>query len=257
MPESPLALASSATGTAPAAAPTSAPAVVSREVERAREEAKAKEEAAKKAETKAQSITQRIDALRDNITLGKKLLETARQRADHEQQTRTALDTELHQKVAAKAPEAELKDVSRRIDFAQKRFQEALSEVRSTTDHLHELQSELNSLQAEQIAALHEADAKKQAADAAEDKIAQLQNPFRPRNIVQWLFHHGPRLFLIAAGMLIFSRLSRILSRRVVHLMAQSGTAKRGSHQDRENRRRRWSASSAAPCLCSSSAAER
>ncbi len=231
LPESPLALASSAaTSAAPAAGN------VSREVERAQEEAKAKEEEAKRAENKAQSLSQRMNALRDNISLAKKLLETARQRADHEQQTKNALDAELQRKAAAHAAEAELKDVSRRIDAAQRRFQEALAEVRSTTDHLHELQSELNNLQAEQIAALHEADAKKQAADAAEDKIAQLQNPFRPRNIVHWLLHHGPRLALIAVAMLVFARLARVLSRRVVRLMAQSGTAKRGSHQDRENR---------------------
>jgi len=235
LPDSPFTLASSAS--APAPAPTApAAAVVPREVERAREEAKVKEEAAKKAESRAQSLTQRIDALRDNITLAKNLLDTARQQADHEQQTKSALDAELQKKAASKAPEVELKDVSRRMEFAQKRFQEAQAEVRSTTDHLHELQSELSALQAEQIAALREADAKKQAADAAEDKIAQLQNPFRPRNIARWLLHHGPRLLLIAAGMLIFSRMSRVFSRRVVSFMAQSGTAKRGSHQDRENR---------------------
>jgi small conductance mechanosensitive channel len=239
LPESPFTLASSPSSPsapAEAAPPATAAAEVSREVQRAREEARAKEEAAKKAEGRAQSITQRIDALRDNITLAKKLLDTARQRADHEQQTKNALDAELQKKAAAKAPEAELNDVSRRMGFAQRRLLEAQAEVRSTTDHLHELQSEQNTLQGEQIAALNDADAKKRAADAADDRIAQLQNPFRPRNIVHWLLHHGPRLVLITAGMLIFSRLSRVLSRRLVRLMAQSGTAKRGSHQDRENR---------------------
>ncbi len=108
--------------------------------------------------------------------------------------------------------------------------------MRSTTDHLHELQTELTTLQSEQNTAQRDADAKKHAAELAEDRIAQLQNPFRPRNIVQWLFHHGPRLVLIAVGMLIFHRLSRVLSRRAVRLMAQTGTAKRGTHQDRENR---------------------
>jgi small conductance mechanosensitive channel len=205
-------------------------------VERAKAEAKVKEEAAKKAEDKAQSITERLEALQQNIALTKKLLETARQRTDEEQQTKNALDAELRQKAAAKAPEAELKALSRRIEFSQRRFQEALAEVRSTTDRLHDLQSELNTLQAAQIAALHEADAKKQAAETAEEKIAWLQNPFRPRNIVQWLLHHGPRLFLVALGMLVFSRLSRLLSRRLVVLLSRGDTAKRGTHQDRENR---------------------
>jgi small conductance mechanosensitive channel len=240
LPESPLALASSARAAQPAgppAAPVAPPAGnVSREVERAQEEARVKEEAAKKAENKAQSITERLNTLGEDISLAKKLLETARQRADHEQQTQSALEAELRQKTAAHAPEAELKDIAQRMEFAQRRFQQALGEVRSTTDHLHDLQTELSAVQAAQIRALHDADAKKQAADAAEEKIAQLQNPFRPRNIVQWLFHHGPRLFLIALGMLVFHRLSRVLSRRAVQIMARGDTAKRGTHQDRENR---------------------
>jgi small conductance mechanosensitive channel len=236
LPESPLSLTSSASASTPAAPATQPPDHVSREVERAKAEAKAKEEAAKKAEDKAQSITERLEALQQNIALTKKLLETARQRADEEQQTKNALDAELRRKAAAKAPEAELRELSRRIEFSQRRFQEALTEVRSTTDRLHDLQSELNTLQAAQIAALHEADAKKQAAETAEEKIAWLQNPFRPRNIVQWLLHHGPRLFLVALGMLVFSRLSRLLSRRLVVLLSRGDTAKRGTHQDRENR---------------------
>ncbi|HWG46045.1 MAG TPA: mechanosensitive ion channel domain-containing protein [Gemmataceae bacterium] len=240
LPESPLALASSASAAAPAtpSAASEAPDAehVSREVQRAREEAKLKEEAAKKAEGKAQSITQRMEILRQNVSLAKKMLDTARQRADHEQQTRSTLEADLQTKTAAKAPEAELKYVSSRIEAAQRRLQEAQAEVRSSTDRLHDFQGELSTLQNQQIAALHEADAKKQAAEDAEDRIAYLQNPFRPRNIVQWLFHHGPRLFLITLGMIIFYRLSRVISRRAVRFMAQTGTAKRGTHQDRENR---------------------
>ncbi|HTU94096.1 MAG TPA: mechanosensitive ion channel domain-containing protein, partial [Gemmataceae bacterium] len=208
---------------------------VSREVERAREEAKLKEEAAKKAESKAQSISERIDTLNENIALTKKLLEEARRSSDFEQHTKSQLENELKQKTSAKAPAAELHDISSRIASAQQRFQKALDEVRSTTDHLHDLQTELSHLQAAQIRALHDADAKKQAADAAEERIAQLQNPFRPRNILHWLLHHGPRLLLIALGTFIFYRLSRVLSHRLVQIMAQ-GPSKRGTRQDRENR---------------------
>jgi small conductance mechanosensitive channel len=240
VPTSPFALASNAAAASSASAAPSAPAnqaadPVAREVERARQEAKSKEEAAKKAESKAQSITERIDALNENIGLAKKRLETARKEADQEQQTKTELEAELLQKRAAKAPEAELNKLASRIASTQQNFQKELGEIRSTTDHLHELQDELSHLQAAQIRALRDADAKKQAAEAAEEKIAELQNPFRPRNIVQWLLHHGPRLVLIAVGMFVFHRLSRALSRRAVQLMAQ-GISKRGTHQDRENR---------------------
>jgi small-conductance mechanosensitive channel len=208
---------------------------VSREVERAREEAKLKDDAAKKAESKAQSISERIETLNENIALTKKLLDDARRRADLEQQTKTQLENDLKQKTATNAPAAELQTISRRIESAQQRFQQVLGEIHSTTDHLHDLQGELSRLQAAQIRALHEADAKKLAAEAAEERIAQLQNPFRPRNIVHWLLTHGPRLLFIALGMLIFYRLTRAFSRRLVLVLSQ-GASKRGTRQDRENR---------------------
>jgi len=239
-PSSPLTVSSESSSASLAAPSPSAPAAqpanhVSREVERAREEAKLKEEDAKKAESKAQSISERIETLNENIALTKKLLEDTRRRADLEQQTKTQLENELKQKTSANAPATELQSLTRRIESAQQRFQQVLNETRSTTDHLHDLQDELNRLQAAQIRALRDADAKKQAADAAEERIAQLQNPFRPRNIVHWLLTHGPRLFLIALGTLLFYHLSRAFSRRLVQIMSQ-GTSKRGTKHDRENR---------------------
>ncbi len=227
---------SSSSASSPSAAADSSSNRVSREVERAREEAKLKEEAAKKAETTAESISQRIETLNENIALAKKRLEEARRRADFEQnRTKPQLENELRRKTSAKAPAVELQEISGRIAAAQQRFQQALDEVHSTTDHLHDLQTELSRLQAAQIRALRDADAKKQAADAAEERILQLQNPFRPRNIVHWLLHHGPRLLLIALGTFLFYRLSRALSRHLVQIMSQ-GISKRGTRQDRENR---------------------
>jgi small conductance mechanosensitive channel len=208
---------------------------VSREVERAREGAKLKEDAAKKAENTAQSISERIETLNENIALTKKLLDDTRRRADLEQQAKTRLENELKEKTSANAPAAELQTISRRIEAAQQRFQQVLGEGNSTTDHLHDLQEELSRLQAAQIRALHDADAKKQAAEAAEEKIAQLQNPFRPRNIVHWLLNHGPRLLFILVGTFLFYRISRALSRRLVLVLSQ-GASKRGTRQDRENR---------------------
>ncbi len=240
VPSTPFSLASSAqaSSTPGATATTSSEQAansVSREVERAREEAKVKEDAAKKAQSKAQSISERIDTLNESIGATKRLLEAARRIADREQQTKAQLENELHQKTSAKAPTAELQDIAGRMASTQQRVQKALDEVRSTTDHLHDMQTELSHLQAAQIRALHDADAKKQAADAAEERIAQLQNPFRPRNIVHWLLQHGPRLALIALGTFVFHRLSRGFSRHAVKIMSQ-GTSKRGTHHDRENR---------------------
>lgn len=235
VPKSPLSIASSTAADKPKAAKKAKEEHVSPEVERARQEAKLKEQAAKKAEAQAKSITERVKELKENIAEAQTLLEAARQRADREEKTKAELEGELRQKRVSKAPEAELQELSRRIAAAQKRFDQARGEVRSTTDHLHDLHSELTQVQAAQIRALRAANADKEVAEAAEKKVAELQNPFRPRNIAYWLLHHGPRLLLVAAGMFFFYRLSRVLSRRIVQFMLE-GTGKRGSRQDRENR---------------------
>jgi small conductance mechanosensitive channel len=222
---------------APAPAAAEAPAAdnVPREVLRAREEAKARQDEANKAENKARAITTRLEELQKNIALARKLFETARQQADQEEQAGAALEQELKQKTAAGAPEADVKDVTRRLEWSRQRLQKAQAEVRSTTDRLDALQDELSTVQAEQIAALRDAESRRQTAEAAEDRVNELQNPFRLRNIAQWLLRHGPRLLLIALGMLLAHRFTRALSRRVVTVLARGG-AKRGTREDRENR---------------------
>ncbi len=115
VPEMPFSLASSSTASAPStpSTPTATPPAdnVSREVERARQDARTKEDEAKKAENKAQSLTERLEELRTNISLTKKLLDTDRQESDRAQQAKNALDAELQTKMAAKAAEAELKEI--------------------------------------------------------------------------------------------------------------------------------------------------
>jgi small-conductance mechanosensitive channel/predicted nucleic acid-binding Zn-ribbon protein len=240
VPSSPFALASSASAASgtpsapstPAARPADA---LSREVERAQVEAKKKEEAAQQAESRAQSITERIDILNQNISTTKRLLETARQEAAEAQRNKDQLDEQLKQKRAANAPEAELQDLTRRVEQAGQQVKKERGEADAVAVELHELQNRLTDLQQAQIRALRDAQAKKEAAEAADERIAWLQNPFRPRNMVHWLLHHGPRLLLIALGMFLFHRLSRGLSRRAVQLLSQ-GASKRGTLQDRENR---------------------
>jgi small-conductance mechanosensitive channel len=206
-----------------------------REVVQARAETQQKEEEAKKAEARAHSVGERIEALRANIRLTTKLLETARKQADHEQEARSVLDAELQKKVADRAPGDEVQAAADRVQRAQRRLQAAQAEVRQTTDRLHELQEELDTLRAEESRALREAEASKHAAETAEERLAGLQNPFRLHNILHWLLQHGPRLLLIALGMLALRRLARTFSGRLVQAVAGGGV-RRGSHPDRENR---------------------
>jgi small-conductance mechanosensitive channel/predicted nucleic acid-binding Zn-ribbon protein len=208
---------------------------VSREVELAREDAKRKQEDLHKAESQVEFLNQRIEVLSADIDETKKLLESRQKEVEDLHKDKTELKEELAQKTSAKAPEAERNDLMQRLEKTQKHHQKVVEEIRDTANHLQMLQRQLSRLQATQVRAQRDIEAKKQAANAAEAKIAWLQNPFRPRNIVHWLVEHGPRLFVIALGMFVFHRLSRLFSRRVVQFMSK-GTSKRGTKKDRENR---------------------
>ncbi len=55
-----------------------------------------------------------------------------------------------------------------------------------------------------------------------------------PRNLLQWLLDHGPKIATILAALALFTWLSRICESRLVELTAKRG--RRGSRDERENR---------------------
>jgi small-conductance mechanosensitive channel len=207
-----------------------------KELVAAQKEARAKEEKARRAQAKARSLTERIETLRISIRQMEELRETARKKSDQAYADKEALDEELKKKVAAGAPDAELEELWRKIDRAQGRIREARQESRAQADRLRELNADLQSLQAEHIAALREAEQKGKEAEDARRKVAQLENPFHPINLLQWGIDHGPKLALIIAGMFFLRWLGGLCSGRVVRLLARSGATKRGSATDRANR---------------------
>ncbi|MGE3803302.1 MAG: mechanosensitive ion channel domain-containing protein [Gemmataceae bacterium] len=206
----------------------------SKELVQAREDARLKSEAAREASEKATSVNQRLESLRKNIELERKLLDTARRKADQHQAMRVSLDKELKKKLIDGADRQEIEEVSQRIDEAQQKFVAARGDVAQSSDRLHELQAQLGVLQTEQLAALQEAERASREAKAAEEKVTELQNPFTPHNLVQWLLNHGARLLAIIIGMLVLSRTVRFSSGRIVQVMAKSG--ERGTKEERENR---------------------
>ncbi|MGE3803301.1 MAG: mechanosensitive ion channel domain-containing protein [Gemmataceae bacterium] len=207
---------------------------VSKELVKAKEDAKVKEEAAREATEKAQSLTERLESLRKNIPLERKLLDTARRKADQCQVMQASLDKELKQKLVSGADEKELTAIWQKIDEAEGEFLEARSDVSQTSDRLHELQAQLSALQGEQLDALREADRTTKEAKAAEAKVARLQNPFTPHNILQWILNHVARLMAIVIGMFLLRRMVKMSSSRIVKVMARSG--ERGTREERENR---------------------
>ena len=107
-------------------------------------------------------------------------------------------------------------------------------ETRNVTTQLDELQSQLGSLQAEQLAAAQQAQQKRMIAGAAQREVEHLNNPFSAHNLLAWSLAHGPKCLAILVAMLALVWLSRLLQSRIVRLMARHGL--RGNRDMRENR---------------------
>jgi small conductance mechanosensitive channel len=207
---------------------------VDEELAAAAEQAKEKEAEAEEAEDEARSIADRIAVLQANVAVARTLRENSLRKVDNTDDTVRSLEAEFRQGVAAGLPLGQLEPLRARLAAAQDRFKEARAESRDRAARLDELQSELTDLQTEQIHALEQAEAKRQEAEAAQQVVADLQNPLALRNVLQWLLDHGPKILTILAAMGIFILFSRMLENRLVELMARRGS--RGSVEDRENR---------------------
>lgn len=184
------------------------------EIQKAKEQAKVKEEEANEAKEKAQTIEEQIEAIQKIIEADQQALETARQKSDLARKERDRLDKE------GKHDPEKMAEVSNRI-------QQAVKEVRATTDHLNENQKRLTSLQQERIHVLQEAKKKTQQAEDAHKHLADLQNPYSLRNIVQWGLRTGPKLASVIIAMILLHCIVRWSSKRLIQFMARRGR-KRG-----------------------------
>ena len=192
----------------------------------AQKEAGKRESAAAEAEEEAQSVTERVEALHKSIELERSLLVNARNRADNAQEMERTLDDDLQRRWSEGADKDELDDLRRRKAEAHERFREARAEIQERTDRLDTLQSDLGELQAEEIAAMRAAAEKRTEAEAARKKVESLQNPFAPRNVLQWTIDHGPRILLILLGMAGIVWIARLMERRITDWMAHHGKAR-------------------------------
>lgn len=219
---------------APAAESAAAPTVDQEEVRKAKEKlAVRKGEAAKAAET-ATTLGQRIDDVRKAIDLEQKLQDTARKKAANAQETQKTLSEEVQKRWAAGAPKEELDDLWNKIADARKRYRESESDVMEGVDHVDSLQSELEDLQSQYIAALQEAAVKSEQAAAAEKLVAELSDPWHPQNVMRWLRDRGLRIAGIAMAMAVLLWIVRRTKRYMVQIMSRG----RGTNEELENRAR-------------------
>jgi small conductance mechanosensitive channel len=206
----------------------------SKHLVQAQEEARAREAAAEEARAKVQLISERLEAVRKSIELEHKLSETARKRADKAQEEHTALTRDLAKKQADKAGDDELRKLTQKMAEAEQRMTRARSELAASTDRLQDLQASQTAIEAALAGAQKAAEQRQAEADAAQRRVAQLEDPFSLPNLMRWAREHGPRVALILVGMLALSRLGSMTGRRIVKFMAQHGH--RGTPEENESR---------------------
>jgi small conductance mechanosensitive channel len=223
------------------AAPAPVPAAVvnqppSKEVVAAVEDAQAKSAAAKAAEDEAQTATERLTNLDKEIALERKMLANHRKQSANAVEVRRELTESFRARSLAGAPRVELDELLAELKQIEVRHKEADDEIREHSARLERLQAEQADLQAEQIDALRKAEAARAQVKLAEDDVRRLENPFSPRNVLQWTINHGPRMLTVLIAILIGHWSSRIFSQRVIRLLSRHGA--RGSSAEREDRAR-------------------
>lgn len=204
------------------------------ELVKAQEEAQKKETKAQEAEQEVRSVAERVDKIRKTIQLEWTLITTARKKADNAQEAQRTLSELARKRAAEGASQGELMDLWTKSDEAQQRLRDARAEIAEHMDRADELQNELHRLQADQIAALQEAELQRGAAEAARKQVERLENPFTPRNILRWFMEHGPRILGIILGMILFLWVVRALDKRIIKMIADRGY--QGTPDERENR---------------------
>jgi moderate conductance mechanosensitive channel len=206
----------------------------SNELTTATQEAKRKADMARAAEAEAQSITARTELLERNIGLERTLLDMAHKKTDNAEEALASLEGEFNKQLLAGTEPAALLDHRRQFAAVDARLRAARAETRTRARQLDELHSELAALHAEQIAALKEAEVRGAEAKTAQKRVAELRNPFAPRNLLAWAIEHGPRLAGILLAMACFVWLYRSIETRMFDLLAHR--TGRGTVDERENR---------------------
>lgn len=204
------------------------------ELTKAVEEAEEKEKEADEAQEETQSIAARLADIQKLVAQEQKELDLARKKVELASAAQLTLSQELTRRSAEDADAAELAELRTAIGNASNRLIKARSEVSEISERLNDHRAEQSSLQSEHIVALHEAEKKRQEANLAEDRIADIRNPFTLRNMLQWSVEHGPRILAIIIGMFLLNHVASFFASRSVRLVT-SGSG-RGSKMEKENR---------------------
>lgn len=200
-------------------------------VEEAEKLAAKSEVAAQLAERDAASITERLDFLRQDIELERKLRAVSASKMAMARDQLRDLNGQLESKLAAGE---EVVSVRRQIREAEDALVSAQADSGRIAEHLDGLQTELSTLQSEQVAALLEAETKREQAAVAQQAVDSLNSPFSLHNMLVWLAGHGLTIVLVLIVLAIALWAGRLLENRLVALVAFRSS--RGEREERENR---------------------
>lgn len=185
-----------------------------KELKEAKRDAQQKDEEAREAEEKASSVLARLQNLKKSIETEQRIIQASTLKVEQAQKAIEELDRDIQAKVAANAPQAEITAKQKELSEERKRLREAETDLQQSRARIAQLLAKMTTLQLEQSIALQEAEKKREEAEKARKTVAFLENPFHPRNILQWLIDHGLRLFLILLGMIVLYWILIASSRR-------------------------------------------
>ncbi len=208
---------STTTAQPPAALPESAEQI------EARREAERREAEAQEAEQAVMDFLERKAALEEQIELEQDQLQTARASRENLDQALRERATELEERIAAGAEQAELAEIQRAVREINELVRQTRQEIDDRRAQLDSLHEQLDALHEEQLAVTQEAEARRLEAAAARKRSTWLESPLHPQNISQWIVTRGPRMLLVIAVAAFLLFLIRLSARGVARSVVRGG----------------------------------
>ncbi|MBW2415681.1 MAG: mechanosensitive ion channel [Deltaproteobacteria bacterium] len=199
----------------------------------ARSEAEQMAAQARRAEQAVVVSVERKKALREQIALAKKLIDTDEQGRDNAFEFLGKREADLEALIDSGAPSAELRAIQREIRKLHASIEQLNAGIESRTENLTGLNRQLDALQEEQLRAVEEARLKREAAEEARRRSAWLNSPVHPDNVSQWAVERGPSILALLAVIGVLFFFARIAATRLARLLV------RPAHRAKDEREKR------------------
>lgn len=188
---------------------------------------------AAEAQAELDLITERIESLKKNIELERRLRDLARQKSQAARADAEKLRQEYWRQLSAGE---EAIATGEALEAAIDRQRVAEDEARSASNHLDELQSALALVQNDQMKAMRVAEDRRIEMEQAQRQLDALISPWARHRIERWLTNEGLRII----GVLLFVAIavwgSSVVRAKLIDLLVHR--SRRGTIEERQNRAR-------------------